>query len=145
MSEPIKNEFVWQVRVYYEDTDAGAVVYHSRYLNFFERARTEWLRALGVHQAALAEEHGLVFVVRRMAVDWIRPARLDDVLAVSVEEPRVGASKVEFRQNMTLSGPESGQDEDLIATAEVTAACLTADQFQPVRMPEWIREKFLNE
>ena len=83
VTEPNPNSFVWQVRVYWEDTDAGGVVYHSNYLSFFERARTEWLRARGVHQARLAEDEGVLFAIRHMAVDWHQPARLDDLLDIS--------------------------------------------------------------
>ena len=77
--------FAWPVRVYYEDTDAGGVVYYANYLRFFERARTEWLRSLGVDHQALAREAGLQFVVRRAEIDFLRGARLDDPLEITVE------------------------------------------------------------
>lgn len=139
MNEPIRSPFVWPIRVYYEDTDAGAVVYHSRYLNMFERARTEWLRAHGIGQAALAREHGLLFAIRRVELEFIRPARLDDLLDVSVEMAAMGAARMEIRQRMTRHG-----DGALLATADVTAACLTADRFQPTRVPAWIRAEINN-
>jgi acyl-CoA thioester hydrolase len=72
--------FTWTVRVYYEDTDAGGIVFYANYLKFFERARTEWLRALGVGQQLMAEEHGALFVVKNTSVDYHAPARLDDEL-----------------------------------------------------------------
>ncbi|NIP17024.1 MAG: tol-pal system-associated acyl-CoA thioesterase [Xanthomonadales bacterium] len=128
--------FVWQLRVYWEDTDGGGVVYHSRYLNFFERARTEWLRSMGMVQSRLVAEENLVFVVRRMEIDFFRPARMDDELAVSVHSVRPGGSKMEFAQEMLRRS-----DGVLLASAEVTAACLAADTFRPVRLPGWIREK----
>ena len=77
------NPFVWRVRVYWEDTDAGGVVYHSQYLNFFERARTEWLRAKGVHQAKIAEQENVLFAIRHMDIDFVNAARLDDELDIS--------------------------------------------------------------
>jgi acyl-CoA thioester hydrolase len=122
--------------VYWEDTDAGGVVYHSQYLNFFERARTEWLRSKGIHQAELAAEQGVVFAIRRMTVDWRQPARLDDLLDVSVREVRAGRSRLEFRQDMVRNA-----NGVLLATAEVTAACLDATAFKPITMPESIRSE----
>lgn len=136
MMEPNGHAWVWQVRVYWEDTDAGGVVYHSQYLNFFERARTEWLRARGIHQAQLAAEHGVVFAIRRMTVDWRRPARLDDLLEVSVHAVRAGRSRLEFRQEMVRHA-----DGAPLASAEVTAACLDAQSFKPITMPEAIRSE----
>jgi acyl-CoA thioester hydrolase len=143
MSEPIGPDrvsaYVWQVRVYWEDTDAGGVVYHSQYLNFFERARTEWLRSRGIHQARLAEETGVVFAIRRMQVDWRYPARLDDLLDVSVHTVTAGATRLDFHQDMKRAG-----DGKLLATATVTAACLDAATFKPTRMPESIRLEISN-
>ena len=84
------NPFVWKVRVYWEDTDAGGVVYHSRYVNFFERARTEWLRSLGVDQSELAEQENVLFAVRHMEIDFKQAARLDDELDITVHSVEVG-------------------------------------------------------
>jgi acyl-CoA thioester hydrolase len=139
VTEPIRDSFVWQVRVYWEDTDAGGVVYHSRYLNFFERARTEWLRAHGVHQSRLVQEDGVVFAIRRMEIDWRLPARLDDELEVTVESVEAGRSRMTFRQEMVRS-----TDGSCLASAVVVAACLGADSFKPARMPEWIRSEIEN-
>ena len=136
MSEPIDAAWVWQVRVYWEDTDAGGVVYHSQYLNFFERARTEWLRAKGIHQARLAEEAGVIFAIRRMSIDWMSPARLDDVLDVTVHTVSAGGAKLVFQQDMRRA--EDGQS---IASAEVMAVCLDAEAFKPTKMPEHIRSE----
>ena len=126
--------FVWQVRVYWEDTDGGGVVYHSKYLNFFERARSEWLRALGVHQAELARDHGVVFAITRMDVHFQDAARLDDLLDITVEPVSAGGVRMRFRQVMTRAG-----DGAAIATADVTAASLDKERFKPIRMPAWIR------
>jgi len=128
------NPFVWKVRVYWEDTDAGGVVYHSRYVNFFERARTEWLRDKGVHQAELAAEANVVFAIRSMEIDFTKAARMDDELDVTVESVDVGGSRMTMDQQMTRCS-----DGQRIASARVTAVCLQADSFKPTRMPEWIR------
>jgi acyl-CoA thioester hydrolase len=131
--------FVWQLRVYWEDTDAGGVVYHSRYLNFFERARTEWLRSLGVHQAILAEEDNIVFVIRRMEIDFLRAAKMDDELEVSVHSVKTGSSRLDFEQDMVRK-----RDGEVLAGAVVTAACLEAESFKPKRLPAWIRAEINN-
>ena len=136
VTEPIRNPFVWQVRVYWEDTDAGGVVYHSQYLNFFERARTEWLRSRGVHQSRLAGDDNVVFAITRMEVDWRLPARLDDELDVSVHSVKAGASRVTFHQDMVRRA-----DGSLLSSAVVQAVSLDAEKFKPVRMPDWIRSE----
>ena len=135
----MQQPFVWQLRVYWEDTDAGGVVYHSRYLNFFERARTEWLRSLGVHQAALAAEEGIVFIIRRMEIDFLRAARMDDELDVSVHSVKTGGSRLGFGQEMVRKS-----DGEVLARAVVTAACLEAESFKPRRLPWWIRAEINN-
>ena len=131
--------FVWKVRVYWEDTDAGGVVYHSRYLNFFERARTEWLRALGVHQEKLASEDNVLFAIRHMDIDFVNAARLDDELEVSVYSVDAGGVRMTFSQDMTRCS-----DRQQVATARLTAVCLKADSFKPTRMPKWIRAEINN-
>ncbi len=128
--------FVWQVRVYWEDTDGGGVVYHSNYLKFFERARTEWLRARGVHQSALEVDEGMVFAIQHMAIDWIYPARLDDVLDITVHDVRAGAAKLVFTQEMRRAS-----DGVEVARADVVAVSLDAKRFKPKKMPEWIRSE----
>lgn len=133
------SKFVWPVRVYWEDTDGGGVVYHSQYLNFFERARTEWLRSRGIHQARLAAEEGIVFAIRRMQVDWLLPARLDDLLDVSVHSVTAGAARLSFRQDMRRQA-----DQAVLASAEVMAVCLDARQFKPIKIPETIRSEIDN-
>ena len=126
--------FVWKVRVYWEDTDAGGVVYHSRYLNFFERARTEWLREKGVNQAQLARDENVLFAIRHMDIDFLQAARLDDELDVTVYNVRAGGVRMTFDQDMTRRS-----DRQAVAAARLTAVCLTADHFKPTRMPRWIR------
>ena len=130
------NPFVWKVRVYWEDTDAGGVVYHSRYLNFFERARSEWLRDLGIHQAKLIREDNVLFAIRHLDIDFAQAARLDDELEITVYKVNAGGVRLTFNQDMTRSS-----DQQLVATVKLTAVCLQADSFKPTRMPKWIRAK----
>jgi acyl-CoA thioester hydrolase len=120
--------FSWPVRVYYEDTDRGGVVYHANYLKYLERARTEWLRAQGFEQSALAAAHHVMFVVRSLSLDFLKPARFDDALAVSVEPREVGASRIELAQRVSRA------HEDLV-TARVMIACVNTATFKPVRIP----------
>ncbi|HSM69686.1 MAG TPA: tol-pal system-associated acyl-CoA thioesterase [Xanthomonadales bacterium] len=136
MSQP----FVWQLRVYWEDTDAGGVVYHSRYLNFFERARTEWLRSRGIEQSRLARDERLVFAISRMEVDFLLPAVLDDELDVSVHSVSAGRTRLEFSQEMTRRS-----DGRILSRAQVRAACLDADSFKPARMPDWIKQEVMKQ
>ena len=98
-------EFTWTIRVYYEDTDTGGIVFYANYLKFFERARTEWLRAAGVGQQALAENQQVMFVVRSTALDYHAPARLDDELIVSVVVERRGGASVQFFQDAWRETP----------------------------------------
>jgi acyl-CoA thioester hydrolase len=133
------NPFVWKVRVYWEDTDAGGVVYHSRYLNFFERARTEWLREKGVQQAKLAKEDNALFAIRHMDIDFLQAARLDDELEVSVHTVDARGVRMTFSQDMKRCS-----DQQMVATAKLTAVCLSADSFKPTRMPKWIRAEINN-
>ena len=132
--------FVWQLRVYWEDTDAGGVIYHSRYLNFFERARTEWLRSLGIKQSELSDDQNLVFGIRRMEIDFLLAGKLDDELQVSVHSVETGGASMSFQQDMVRV-----EDGVTLASANVVAVCLAADQFKPVRMPSWIRSKIENQ
>lgn len=136
MSQP----FVWQLRVYWEDTDAGGVVYHARYLNFFERARTEWLRSRGIEQSRLARDERLVFAISRMEVDFLLPAVLDDELDVSVHSVSAGRTRLEFSQEMTRRS-----DGRILSRAQVRAACLDADSFKPARMPDWIKQEVMKQ
>jgi acyl-CoA thioester hydrolase len=131
--------FVWKVRVYWEDTDAGGVVYHSRYLNFFERARTEWLRGKGVNQEKLAREDNVLFAIRHMDIDFLQAARLDDELDITVHDVKTGGVRMTFSQAMTR-----GPDRQPVVTARLTAVCLQADNFKPTRMPRWIRAEIDN-
>lgn len=139
MKELKRKAFVWPVRVYLEDTDAGGVVYHARYLNFFERARTEMLRHLGITSSGLQREHGLIWVVLDMQVAFRRAARLDDELRVSCEPLWMKGVRQGFRQEMTRIS-----DNALVATANLTLALLHADSHRPARVPAWIEKVLRN-
>jgi acyl-CoA thioester hydrolase len=123
--------FSWPVRVYYEDTDAGGVVYYANYLKFFERARTEWLRSFGLNQDTLAQEEGLIFVVRRASLDFVRPARLDDMLEVTVEPLKLARVYVQLAQ-------EAWRGAQMLARAEIQVACLNLRTFKPAAMPQFV-------
>lgn len=122
----------FRYRVYWEHTDAGGVVYHSRYLNFLERARSDWLTAIGVRQIELRERHGLVFVVSRMEIDFRRPARLEDELEVEVGVEYCGRARVDFEQWIRRDG-------ELLLQARVRAACIDVERFAPAPMPSELR------
>lgn len=121
-------EFVWPVRVYYEDTDSGGVVYYANYLKFMERARTEWLRALGFEQTALAAEHGVMFVVRRAALEYLQPARFNDELSVTSVVKRLGSCRIVFAQRI--------RRDALLVTGETEVACVSVVSFKPVKIPD---------
>ena len=127
--------FSWPTRVYWEDTDAGGVVYHAQYVAFLERARTEWLRHRGHGQEQLRTEHDLVFAVRAMQLDFLGPARLDDLLAVTVEIRTCKRASVVFSQSVR-------RGEQLLLTAEVRVAVLSASSFRPKPAPEALYQEF---
>lgn len=133
-----KPPFSWQVRVYYEDTDTGGVVFYANYLKFFERARTEWLRAAGVGQRELADSHGVIFVVKSTSVDYHAPAKLDDELKLSVVVERLGRASVHFSQEVCRLG-ESGRE--LLATGRIKVGCVSVDNLRPLAIPEIVLEK----
>ncbi|MFA9217820.1 MAG: tol-pal system-associated acyl-CoA thioesterase [Sphingomonadaceae bacterium] len=112
-------EFIWNVRVYYEDTDAGGIVYYANYLKFFERARTEWLRALDVGQQVLLEEHDTLFVVKSVQADYHAPAKLDDVIKLTLRIEKMGRASILFAQ-------QAWRGEQLLNTAQVKVGCVDA-------------------
>ena len=122
-----ERRFSWPTRIYWEDTDAGGVVYHARYVAFMERARTEWMRALGFGQERMRGEHGMVFAVRSMTMDFILPARLDDALEVTV-------TLVECRRASMVFAQQVRRDDQLLLTARVRIAALDARTFRPRAM-----------
>ncbi len=126
--------FIWPLRVYWEDTDAGGVVYHASYVRFFERARTEWLRAKGIDQVSLREEHGVIFVVHSMELQFLKPARLDDLLHVTVQVSDIRSAS--FKVEQTLH-PDAGCST-LLVGAQVRMACIDAEQWKPHQMPKFL-------
>jgi acyl-CoA thioester hydrolase len=129
-------EFRYPVRVYYEDTDAGGVVYYANYLKFMERARTEWLRALGFEQDQLMREPGVLFAVRRVEVDYLRPARFNDALTVVARVAERGRASLTFDQEIRRE-----PDGTLLSRGKIRIACLDASSFRPVPLPAVIQEK----
>lgn len=129
-NRPSRPAFAWPCRVYWEDTDAGGVVYHARYLHFLERARSEWFRALGIGQQRLREEEGIVFVVHRMQLAFNAPARLDDLLSATAEIHDLRSASFHVRQRL-LREPEPRP----LVEAEVRIACLDAARFRPRPIP----------
>jgi acyl-CoA thioester hydrolase len=149
--------FCFPARVYWEDTDGGGVVYYANYLRFLERARTEWLRAAGISQQALAKEQGVVFTVTSVEVHYRRPARLDDALLVTCAPERVGAASLSFAQRILrrasgaaeaaaapldeAAGTLAASAADaLLAEAAVRVACVDAHTFRPQRLPQFLIE-----
>jgi acyl-CoA thioester hydrolase len=130
MTEPSTTQpFSWPVRVYWEDTDAGGVVYHAGYLRFMERARSEWMRALGVDQMAFKQATGLAFMVRDMQIDFLRPALLDDELSVTVEIKERRAASILFTQTITK------MDGCCLIRASVRVACVDLQRMRPAPIP----------
>ena len=129
MQAKVELVFSWPTRVYWEDTDAGGVVYHAQYLAFLERARTEWLRARGIGQERLRGEHDLVFAVRAMRIDFRAPARLDDALDVTAAIRECRRASLVFAQSIRRGA-------DLLLDAEVRVAALSASGFRPRQIPQ---------
>lgn len=123
------------IRVYFQDTDAGGVVYHASYLNFMERARTEWMRSFGFTNAGLMKELGVAFVVRSLKLDYLKPALLDDMLTVSAQLKEVGRSRVTLQQIM-MRGDEK------LAEAEIHLVSISLADFKPVSVPDVLRQQW---
>ena len=132
-----KNQiFQLPVRVYFQDTDAGGVVYHAHYVNFLERARTEWLReCCGFSNGGLMKEFGVVFVVRSIKLEYLKPAVLDDLLTATAQIKETGRSRVLLRQNV-LRG------EELLVEGEIQLVCVSLNNFKPVSIPNVLRDQW---
>ena len=127
--------FSWPVRVYFQDTDAGGVVYHASYVNFMERSRTEWLRSFGYSNAGLMKELGVMFVVRKLELSYLKPAQLDDMLTVTTQIKEIGRSRVNVVQTVQRDG-------DILSEAEVHLVCVSAAEFKPVSVPDVLRKQW---
>ena len=133
------NRFLWPVRVYYEDTDSGGVVYHTNYLKFMERARTEWLRSLGIEQDELINNDGVIFAVRSIAADYIQPARFNDELLVSAEVIQQSKVSLSFAQQIMRKS-----DDRLLCESTVKVVSLNAYSFKPCKIPVTLLKKLNN-
>lgn len=130
--------FIFPIRVYYEDTDAGGVVYYANYLKFFERARTEMLRALGYEQSQLRNKEGIIFVIRSVQINYLRPAVFDDLLHVSAIVSHVKKVSLVFEQTIS-------RDNTLLCTGIIEVACVQAENFRPCAIPNYLAEQLKNE
>lgn len=143
--------FVWPVRVYYEDTDSGGVVYYANYLKFMERARSEWLRHCGIEQDELIRQHDVLFAVRAVQADYLRPARFNDLLAVTAEVSERGRASLSFTQHVLRLGAASSNlagfitpaayqrmladNENRLCMGQIKIACLKASTLRPCPIP----------
>ena len=134
---PHSERFVWPVRVYWEDTDAGGIVYYANYLRFFERARTEWLRSLGIAQRALRDSVGGMFVVSEAQVRYHLPARLDDELLVTAWPLEIRRASLTIGQQAWLKGRGANT---LLCEASIRAGWVSASSYKPARIPSTILE-----
>lgn len=131
---PLAEAFSFPVRVYYEDTDSGGVVYYANYLKFLERARTEWLRAAGFEQPELVRDHNVIFVVRSVAIEYLQPAHFNDALMVTVQLEKIGSCTLDIYQTV--------ERDTRLVDARVQIVCVdNRNGFKPVRIPAVIRQQ----
>ncbi len=150
-------EFSWPVRVYYEDTDSGGVVYYANYLKFMERARTEWLRSLGLEQDRLIHEQGIIFAVRSVQVDYLKPALFNQLLSVSAEIIETGKASLTFKQEVVVDkneaensitkgeGSEAVSSDQVLCRGQIKIACLDVNSMRPCVIPESVRKEILGD
>lgn len=134
MTDPKSAESLLHVRVYYEDTDAGGVVFYANYLKFLERARTEWLRNLGVNQSGLAVSEQRLFVVRSLDMSYRKPAKLDDLLTIRSRITKLGRASIHFAQRAERNG-------ELLAEGNIQVCCVDAIHMRPAELPVDVRAK----
>ena len=137
------NAFTIPVRIYYEDTDAGGVVYYANYLKFLERCRTEWLREIGHEQADLLRDPGIAFVVRSVALEYLKPARLDDLLTVTLEVEKITRSQIFFRQHILRGNALAADGWDELISGKVQIVCVSVDagQMKVTAIPSAMRSQ----
>lgn len=138
----IKNEnvFLWPIRIYYEDTDAGGVVYHTNYIKFMERARTEWLRDLGFEQDELREKEGVIFAVRSVQIDYYLPAKFNDELIVSSRVIKFGKASITIEQEVFKKNENENKKNDVLCKGIIKVASLDGKSFRPKAMPTRLYE-----
>lgn len=129
--------FVHPVRIYYQDTDTGGVVYHASYLNFMERARYEWLRELGFTVDTMIQSHKMIFLIRSLSIEYFKPAVLDDLLDITVKAIEIGRSRITLQQQIL-------REQGTLASATVHAVCVGAETLKPVSIPVSLRKKIEN-
>ena len=134
----MNREFCWPLRVYYEDTDTGGVVYYANYLKFFERARSEWLRYAGIAQQELTEQEHVMFVVKNATIDYHAPAKLDDQLEISVQVEKLGKASVNFYQEVHRA---TGDAHELLCSGRIRVGCVHALSLRPTSMPLSVLDK----
>jgi acyl-CoA thioester hydrolase len=128
------NHFTWPLRIYYEDTDAGGVVYHANYLRFMERARSEWLRSLGFEQDRLRQQDGVIFTVTQITIDFRRPARFNDSIIVTTQVTNFRGASLVFAQHIA-------RGEDRLVDATVRVAALNAATLRPRPLPSELTQR----
>ena len=133
---PARRDYALQVRVYYQDTDAGGIVYHARYLDYMERARTEWLRGLGVDLSRLATDHRRMFVASSISIDYLKPARLDNMLTVSAMPEKVARTYIDLNQNIFHESMN-------VTRARVRIACIDTATMKPSAMPREVTTRII--
>ena len=126
----MQKEFIWQIRVYYEDTDAGEVIFYANYLKFMERARTDWLRKIGFDHKILKEKYELLFAVKNLTIDYIKPGHLDDLLTVTSELLDSRKASLTFGQNI------KNENSELLSEAKVKIACINSKTLKASPMPD---------
>ena len=134
----MNHHFRWPVRVYYEDTDTGGVVYYANYLRFFERARTEWLRSAGISQQLMTSQENVMFVVKSTAIDYHAPAKLDDQLEVSVTVEKIGRASVNFSQEARRI---NGSATELLCSGQIRVGCIDTALLRPAPIPAAVLQK----
>lgn len=137
----IGNVFLWPIRIYYEDTDAGGVVYHTNYIKFMERARTEWLRNLGFEQDELRDSDGVIFAVRSVQADYYLPAKFNDELLVSSCVIKKGKASITIEQDVVRNNNGTSEIEELLCKGIINVVSLDSDSFRPKAMPEKMYNK----
>ncbi len=139
MNQSLNKEFMFPCRVYWEDTDAGGVVYYANYMKFMERARTEWLRSMGIEQTPLKEQYGILMVVAKVEANYKRPARYGDLLHVSCRVIEQGKASLNFEQNIY----RDRADGELLLAGNTRIACVDANTFKPCALPKMIVQAFI--